>query len=407
MKFGGVSPRLVQHSGVSPVHFMKHLTPAFCAALISGAACLPSAFAAYQGVKGSVTLTLTATSERGGYFAKDDKTEIHPAAGVTVSFDEDSILNPPGFDPESAGGNYYTRKTTTKEKDYGTTDEEGEHIEDIHPTSITYEESTALSTQTLANATFIKELAARDYVPDSASSGFRLVAIFPAERPDASTPPALFFIENVAGTAIHYVGRQSSGFGVPEESEAGYKPTAKDALMLSISGGVESYTYKSQTTYTHRKVVTDPEVGPEWQFDDEGQTTVSDNFSGKSQAYVDVFPEYTPPGSETAVSTGYSFYYGGLLSYAGRLETFKDQDTSNDLYITTSASLPAVGSAGSFYGDYDDDLGYYQTSGNVTGGFSLTMTKPVNDITAYIDAIPEELAWLKQAILDSYSTSAE
>lgn len=366
------------------------------AALLIGTVCLPSAFAAYQGVKGSVTLSLSATSEIGGYFVKD---AALPAEGSGIEYG--SVMNPPGFNAETAKANYYSEKTITKERDYDPSAEE----EEIHTTSITFQESTTLHTQKMGNADFIKNLVARGYVPSSALSGHRLVVIFPADRPSSdSSPPALFFIENIDGSSIHYVGRETTNFGAGEEN--GYSPTTSDALLLDFGTGVEAYNYKSATTYNHQRVP-DGEGGTTWEFDDVGTNKLTDTFSGKVRAYVDLFPEVSGGDSESFTSTGSSYYFSGLLSFSGRLDTRGDQDIANDIYVTTSATLLATASSGSFYGDYDSDLGYYLSYGVTTGGFSILNGKVHADITPYLNVIPENLAWLKQAIIDSYTPSAE
>ncbi len=376
---------------------MKLRSPTSYAALLVALASVTPAFAAYQGVKSSVTLGLTATSEIGGYLVKDSALAGEEAKGIT--YDEDSIQNPPGFNPESAKANYYSEKRTVKTKDYDPSTEG----ENIHPTSIVHEESGKLHPQKMTNADFIKALVARGYVPDSALTGHRLVAIFPADRPTSDeTPPALFFIENLAGTSIHYVGREPRSFG---ETENGYSPTVHDALLLDFGSGVEAYSYKSAWTFDHRRVP-DGEGGTTWEFDDVGQEKLTDTFSGKVRAYVDIFPEVYDANTENYTSTGTTYYFSGLLSFSGSLKTFNDQDPSNDIYVTNSAKLLAENTSGSFYGDYDADFDYYRSYGITTGGVSMTNTKVVSDITPYLDAIPEALDWLKKAIVDSYSPTS-
>jgi hypothetical protein len=369
------------------------------AALLLGTVCLPSAFAAYQGVKGSITLTLSATSEIGGFLVKD--ADLAAAAEKGITYEEDSIQNPPGFNAESSKANYYSEKTTAKARDYDPSVEG----EDFHPTSFTYEESTKLHTQRMANADFIKNLVARGYVPESALSDHRLVVIFPADRPTSdATPPALFFIENISGSSIHYVGRETTSFGT--DGETAYSPTTSDALLLDFGTGVEAYTFKSVTTFTHQRVP-DGEGGTTWEFDEEGQETVSDVYSGKVRAYIDLFPEVSSGDSESFTSTGSSYFFSGLLSFSGRLDTRGDQDATNDLYVTTHASLLSTASSGSFYGDYDSELGYYLSYGVTTGSFNIINGRAVADITPYLNAIPENLSWLKQAIINSYAPSSD
>jgi hypothetical protein len=373
---------------------MKTRLHSTLAALLLGTACLPSAFAAYHGSKGSVTLTLSATSEIGGYFVKDSEL---PAETAGISYG--SIMNPPGFNAETAKANYYSEKLTIKEKDYNPSAEET----DFHHTSRIYQQSVQLRTQKMANADFIKSLVARGYVPESALSDHRLVVVFPADRYLADeTPPALFFLENLGGSSIHYVGRETSDFGT--EDDNGYEPTTRDALLLSFGTGVEAYAFKSSTTYSHQSVP-DGEGGTTWEFDDVGKETLSETFSGKVRAYVDLFPEVS--SGESFISTGTSYYFGGLLSFSGRLETFKDQDPANDFYVTSAASLLAVASSGSFYGDYDSEAGYYRSYGISTGSFKITSVKTLADITPYLNAIPESLTWLKQAVIDSYAAPVE
>jgi len=369
------------------------------AALLVGAASLSSAYAAYQGTKGSVTLTLTATSEIGGFYVTNKSLPTEAAKGI--SYEEWSIQNPPGFNAETAAANYYSYKLVTKEKNYGTTGEG----EDFRPTSIVSEESFKQHSQTLSNASIIKELVARGYAPQSALSGHRLVAVFPADRPESDeAPPVLFFLENDNASSILYVGRETNGFG--SEDDSGYEASADDGILLSFGNGVETYTHKTTTTFSHQRV-SDGEGGMMWEFDDEGTTTRSESFSGKVRVYVDLFPGYYDSTAESYINTGASYHFDGLLSFSGKLETFKDQDPSNDLFITTSAALSDKVSAGSFYADYDDEYGYYQTYGITTGGFSISKVKTLADITPYLDAIPERLSTLKQAIIDSYSSTPD
>jgi hypothetical protein len=366
------------------------------AALLIGTVCLPSAFAAYQGVKGSVTLSLSATSEIGGFKVNDSAL---PAEGSGIEYG--SVMNPPGFNAETAKANYYSEKTITKVKDYDPSVEEV----DLHTTSVTFQESTTLHTQKMGNADFIKNLVARGYVPASALSGHRLVVIFPADRPDSGpTPPALFFIENLDGSSIYYVGRETTSFGT--DGDTAYSPTVSDALLLDFGTGVEAYNYKSVTTYTHQRV-SDGEGGTTWEFDNDGKETVTDVFSGKVRAYIDLFPEVSSGDSESFTSTGSSYYFSGLLSFSGRLDTRGDQDVTNDIYVTTSATLLATASSGAFYGDYSAEAGYYLSYGVTTGGFSILNGKVHADITPYLNAIPENLTWLKQAIINSYAPVAD
>lgn len=372
---------------------MKLRSTTSLAALLLGAASLTPAFAAYQGVKGSVTLTLNAMSEIGGFLVKDDKVETNPSPTVSIEYDPEWIMNPPGFDADGTNSNYYVQKRTTTVKDFDSSSET-----DIHPIKEVIEESTKLHTQKWANADFIKALNDREYVTLAKPSDFRLVVIFPAERPESEeTPPALFFVENAAGTTIHYVGRQASDFGPGPNN---YSPTSRDALFLYLNDGIEAYTYKETTTYNHTRV-SDGEGGTTWEFDDEGTTKLSDSFSGKMSAYVNVFPSYYDAVAEETIRSGFSYSFNGLLSFSGKLQTFNDADEGNDLYVVAAASLPASASSGHFQGDWNGD--YYDTYGLATGGFSIFATKTVTDIESYLNAIPTELAWLKDAIIESYT----
>jgi hypothetical protein len=369
---------------------MKTRLHSTLAALLLGTACLSPAFAAYQGVKGSVTLTVTATSEIGGFFVKDDKVETNPSPTVSIEYDTEWIMNPPGFDPEATNSNYYVRKMTTTVKDFDSTSET-----DLHPTSIVIDESTKLHTQKLANADFIKALKDRGFASLPNPSDFRLVVIFPAERPEGEeTPPALFFVENAAGTSIHYVGREASDFGPGPNN---YSPTSRDALFLYLNDGIEAYTYKETTTYKHVR----SSDGSTWEFDEDGTTKVSDSFSGKLSAYVNVFPSYYDANTEETIRNGFSYSFNGQLSFSGKLDTLGDTDPANDLYVLGTASLLASASSGHFQGDWNGD--YYDTYGLATGGFSILATKKVADIAPYLNVIPSELAWLKDAIIASYT----
>jgi hypothetical protein len=330
--------------------------------------------AAYPGSKANLTLTVTATSEIGAYLIKNAALEGAAAKGVTYS----RVANPLGHDDESQ--NYYVTKITTKTQNFGTKTEPN-----LQTISVTREEQTKLFAQKFTNADFIGALIERELVPISSPKGYKLVAVFPASG------PALLFIEN--GSSIYYVGRSAYS-----------SPVSADALLIDLYGGGEAFKFKSTTVFKHKKTKVDGETVLE--IDETGTETESETFTGKAKAWVDIFPGYWDDEAESYLTNGTYLWFSGLGSYNGRY------DVKSGLDLTLSASLSPSASNGQFddedYGSegyYDEETDSYVEgrSNFVTGGFTLSGTKVVPDITPYLDALPESLAELKSEILAGYS----
>lgn len=338
---------------------MKHSKS--LAALLAGVFFAAGASAAaLKGSKSSLTLTLTATSEIGGFLVSNAKIETDGAKGIEYW----SVANPFGYSDETK--NYYRNKYTTKSQNFGTTDEPY-----TLTTSSVYEEQTKLFSEKFTNVDFIEALIERELVPLTSAKGYKLVAVFPAEWEEP-----LFFIEN--GESIYYVGRMNG-------SAAG----SFDALIISSDDDeVETLSYKSTHAYKHKKV--DGEVV----VDEVGTHTESDSGSGKVELYVSLFGGYWDSGAEEWIDFGTSLWYGGLGSFSGAY------NAKADLFLMKSVTLAASATSGAFY---DEDYDSAEDRGNlVTGGVSLGSAKVVADIQPYLDALPEGLSELKAEIIASY-----
>ena len=354
------------------------------AALVTGSSAgLLSAQTAplYPGTKANFTLSVTATSEVGGFLVKSDALEGNEANGITFH----DIADPLGYAPDEedpAHAHYYRVKETQKSKTFGS----GDAAETL-TTESTVEEVTKLVSQKFTNGDFIEELINRGLVDIESARGYRLVVVQPQVRLDQyyDEPPLLFFIEN--GTSIRYVGRQAG--------EASYEG---DALILDFYDSVEAYNYKSRRVYKHRTEteVVDGTSNTIVIPDEVGTRTVTDTYSGRSLAHLSVFGSYYD--SETEQYTGpqgVGFYAAGEVRYSGRY------DAKAGLYITTNATLSS--SAGSFY-DARDSEG----PGGLTNiSFSISGGKKIEDITPYLNALPEALSSLKSQIIEGYSSGGE
>jgi len=335
----------------------------------------------YPGTKANFTLSVTATSEVGGFLVKSNTLESNEANGITF----EDIADPLGYDPDEedpAHAHYYRTKETQKSKTFGSGD-----MAETLTTESTVEEVTKLVSQKFTNGDFIEELINRGLVDIENARGYRLVVVQPEVRLDQyyDEPPLLFFIEN--GTSIRYVGRQTS-----DDHYAG------DALVLDFYDSIEAYNYKSRRVYKHRTETqiidgtSQTVVIP----DEVGTRTVTDTYSGRSLAHLSIFGSYYDSESEQYVGpAGVGFYAAGEVKYSGRY------DAKAGLYITTNASLTS--SAGSFYDARDSD----GPSGLNNVSFSISGTKAIEDITPYLDALPEALSSLKSQIIEGYSSGGE
>lgn len=346
------------------------------AALLAGSAAVIPAFAAEAGLKGvksSLSLSFTATSSIGNFSVKDADIEKNYAKGIEFF----NVANPYGFDSEGKGSNYYLSKYTQKTKAYGP---------ESWPTETIWEEVAKLHTEKFANAQFIQALADREYVAISDPKKWKLVAITPAEGlyQDDTIPP-LFFIEN--GSSIHYVGRVLDDHYYSETGDNTLDITAHDALAVYFGSDVESYTYKSTSRFKHRK------VDGEWAFDENPTHTTTDTFSGKVHTYVEVFPDVYYPDYLESPS---SYYFTGTASFSGSF------DAKKETYVTKSVSLPIGNSSGAFYGRVEDEK--QVNRGITTGSITINNAKVIDDITPYLNAIPETLAPLRNRILATYAT---
>ncbi len=337
----------------------------------------------YPGTKANFTLSVTATSEVGGFLIKSNALEAHEANGVTFH----DIMDPLGYEPDEedpAHAHYYRVKETQKSKTFGS----GESAETL-TTEFVVDEVTKLVTQKFTNADFIEELINRDLVNIEDPRGYRLVVVQPAVTLDQyyDDPPLLFFIEN--GTSIHYVGRQAG-----DENYAG------DALLIDFYDGVEAYNYKSRRVYKHRTETqiidgtSQTVVIP----DEEGTRTVSDTFSGRNLVHVSIFGSYYDDELDDYVgSEGVGFYADGEVRYSGRY------DSKAGMYINTTATL--TNAVGSFYDVWNEGEEEFELDpeGLNSISFSMSGTKKIDDITPYLNALPEALSALKNEIIEGYS----
>jgi hypothetical protein len=133
--------------------------------------------------------------------------------------------------------------------------------------------------------------------------------------------------------------------------------------------------------------------------DEEGTRTVNDTFSGRSLAHISIFGSYYDSDLGGYVGPdGIGFYASGEIKYSGHY------DAKAGLYITTKASLAS--STGSFYDAQDDEEEEDSPEGLASVGFSISGNKKIDDITPYLNALPEALSWLKNQIIASYSEGA-
>ena len=330
----------------------------------------------YPGTKANFTLTVTATSEVGGFLVKQNTLADHEANGVTFH----EIMDPLGYAPDEEDpthAHHYVTKETQKTKTFGA----GESAQEL-TTEVVVDEVTKLVTQKFTNADFIEELINRELVNIENPRGYRLVVVQPGVSLEQyyDEPPLLFFIEN--GTSIHYVGRQ-----------AGDDNYRGDALLIDFSyDGVEAYNYKSRRVFKHRV-----EDGAVIQ-DAEGTRTVTDTFSGRNLVHVSLFNSYYDDELEDFVGPeGVEFHATGELRYSGRY------DAKAGLYINTSATL--TNAVGSFYDVWNDDEEEWELDPEGLSSITLSMagTKKVDDITPYLNALPEALSALKAEIIEGYT----
>ena len=340
---------------------------------------------AYPGTKANFTLSITATSEVGGFLVKESALEANEANGITYH----DISDPLGYEPNESDPAHHSRvKETQKSKTFGS----GDTAEPLVTESVV-DDVAKLVSQKFTNADFIQHLIDRGLVNIESPRGYRLVVVQPQVLLDQyyNEPPLLFFIEN--GTSIYYVGRQSG-----DDHYAG------DALLLDFSDNAEAYNYKSRRVFKHR-TETETVDGTSNTIvipDEVGTRTVTDTFSGRSLVHVSLFGSYYDEELGDYVGPeGVGFYAYGELKYSGRY------DAKAGLYITTTASL--TGAVGSFYdvqnvGETDDQL---EPEGLNNISFGISGTKKIDDITPYLNALPEALSSLKAQIIEGYSTGGE
>lgn len=321
------------------------------------------------GSKGNLTIAVTVTDQIGGFFITDAKRESDYAKGIEYG----DPLNPLGHEREDA--NNYVSRVTVKTQNFGTKDEPN-----ILTISETWEEQTKLHSQKFTNANFIQQLIDREFVPVSSPAGYKLVVVFPADG------EGLIFLEKAATrnvpASIYYVGREGS-----------YGSSPEDAVRIYLDDEVEAYSYKGTRTYKHKK------SAGELVEDEIGTFKQSDTFSGKINASVTLFPYFWDYGTDSYVTTGTTLYYSGLASFAGKLA----EKGGYEVYYPTSLNLGAGATTGYYYDvtGYEDE----DTSNIVTGSAVVSGTAVIEDITPYLDALPESLEWLKEEILEGYDTS--
>ncbi len=355
-----------------PMNITQFLLSALSAGFAAG-----SLFAAYPGAKSNVTLMVTATSEYGGFLVKDSVIEAQTEHSPVRYLYQ---LNPLGYEPALTNpANYYVEKEAEKSKTYGSGDDALTLI-----TERVVDAVVKLKTQKFTNLNFIQELIERDLVPISSATGYKLVLVQAADRAESDgDSPILFFIEN--GASIHYVGRQANYW----EDDM----SSRDALVLSFEDVyAESFTYRQKTTFKHASTSEGVEE------DMEGVTTVSETFKGTDLVHVGLFPGYYDEFDQYVSTEGVSFDFTGHLNYNGRY------DAKNDQYLISSAKL--VNIPGGFEEEYETEDDYGYTNGVATLSMSVAGSQVVADITPYLNALPEELAELKQEIIDSYSESS-
>lgn len=354
------------------------------AALVAGGVFVSGASAAsLPGSKSNLTITATATSEVGAFLVTDTARAKDADKGIEYG----RVANPLGHTDETK--NYYVEKLTTKTQNFGTKTAPENLV-----VSVVREESTNLLDQKLTNADVIRQLIARGIVPISNPSGYKLVAVFPADG-----ERGLFFLENEKTRSIYYVGREGYYYG---DETGGF-----DALRIERYGEVETLRYKSTHAFKHQK------KGGEVLIDETGVFTETETGSGKVKFGVSLFEGYWDESSESYVSNGTSFYYYGLGSFSSRLQVLK---SGREVYYPVSGTLAAGASRGDFedeaygsaggseYFDEEADEWIWVEGRNnlVTGGVTLSGGKVIDDITPYLDALPPALADFKASIIASY-----
>ena len=327
---------------------------------------------ARPGAKANVTLSISATSEYGSFLIKDSVIAAQESAETPPATRYFYQLNPLGHDPVGADpANYYAEKVTEKFRNFGS----GENVQRL-VTEFVREEVVKLKTEKFTNAQFIQELIDRNLVPITSPVGFKLVLVEAADRMDDDHDlPLLFFIEN--GNAIHYVGRETNQAN-----------TERDALTIDFNElYAESYNYKQRIVYKHTTTAGGV------QQDDVGVTTYTETFSGTDTVRLQLFPGYYDEVFDEFVSTeGVTFECYGHLNYNGRY------DAKNDLFLLNSAKV--TNAAGGFESEsMDEDY----ISGVASISINIAAGTAVADITPYLDALPPELAELKDEFLNHYA----
>jgi hypothetical protein len=354
------------------------LTSALVAVLAAGS--LLAQPVALPGTKSNITLTVTATSEYGGFLIRDSVIENQDDKSPVRYYYQ---LNPLGYEPAlNNPANYYYHKETETSRTFGSGKDAVRLI-----TESVWDEVVKLKTQRFSNVNFIEELIERELVPITDARGFRLVLVEAADRFHYDLP-VLFFIESTG--AIHYVGRSRSS----NSMESMDPPSERDALMLNFTGfSAESYNARGRTVYKH---VSSRDGVEE---DEEGVTTLTGTLTGTEKVNVEIFPAKFYDWFNSG--EGVAFRFTGHLNFNVRY------DAKRDLFQTTSARVTnapgSFESGSSESGSFEFDDYYDYISGVATLSLSVAGSQVVTDITPYLNALPEELWMLKQAFIDSYS----
>lgn len=339
----------------------------FFALLLGGTLAAPlfAQSSATPGTISNVTLNWTITETIGGFLIKDADLEKFLGKNPSISYAEDMILNPLGFNPETARSNYYLAKNTVR---YRIFDKDMEEF--VDPTSDDTTYSTKQLVTRYGNAQFLTDLVNAEVlpVPSTATTaaqkiaGWSLVAVRVAsseESEDEDDTSYVFAIKT--GQTPVLVGKIGDWTEEDENTES---------FRLLVYPGTEAETYNSSETETTRYTRTSDGEGGF--FFEPGEPTVAykETYSGTSSVSV-----------QLRRPTEVSIYGSGLARYSGAYNA--------RLGMTLSGAVSATIS-GNFYQDAgagEDPTGGGK-SGIVSGTFALTAERAVTDVSQYAALIP-------------------
>ncbi len=339
----------------------------FFALLLGGALAAPS-FAqssATPGTISNVTLNFTITETIGGFLIKNADLEKGFGKNPSVSYDEDMILNPLGFNPESAGANHYMVKNTVR---YRIFDKDMEEFVDPTSDEVTY--STKQLVTRYGNAQFLTDLVNAEILPAPSTAttaaqkiaGWSLVAVRVASGEDSEDEDDNSYVFAIkTGQTPVLVGKIGDWAESDENS---------DTLRLFVYPGADAETYNATETEATKYTRTSDGEGGFFFEPGEPTFTYRETYSGTSAVSV-----------QLRRPTEVSIYGSGLARYSGSYNAKLDMT----LIGAINASI-----AGNFYqgaGSSEDSTGTGK-AGVVSGTFALTAERALADVSQYAALIP-------------------